>query len=104
MSCRVLVTGGGKRIGAALVRAFASEGCEVVIHANTSAAEAEILRQSLPDPEKHSVTVCDLSDPAARKVWIESLPGFDLVINNAKLGAEKTVGVIAQYARNIATD
>ena len=83
MSCRVLVTGGGKRIGAALVRAFASEGCEVVIHANTSAAEAEILRQSLPDPEKHSVTVCDLSDPAARKVWIKSLPAFDLVINNA---------------------
>lgn len=83
MSKRVLITGGGKRIGAALVKAFAAEGFEVVIHANTSAAEAEKLRQSLPDAAQHSVTVCDLSDPAARKVWLDTMPAFDLVINNA---------------------
>ncbi|MBO5648327.1 MAG: cytidylate kinase-like family protein [Clostridia bacterium] len=29
---------------------------------------------------------------------------YDLVINNAKLGAEKAVQVIAQYARNMETD
>ena len=40
MSKRVLITGGGKRIGAALVKAFADEGFAVVIHANKSAAEA----------------------------------------------------------------
>ena len=83
MSKRVLITGGGKRIGAALVKAFAVEGFEVVIHANTSAAEAEKLRQSLPDAAQHSVTVCDLSDPAARKAWLAAMPAFDLVINNA---------------------
>ena len=47
MSKRVLITGGGKRIGAALVKAFADEGFAVVIHANKSAAEAEELRQQL---------------------------------------------------------
>lgn len=83
MSRRVLITGGGKRIGAALVKAFADEGFDVFIHVNTSAAEAEALRQTLPNAEKHCVTVCDLSDPAKRKAWLETLPGFDLVINNA---------------------
>ena len=83
MSKRVLITGGGKRIGAALVKAFADEGFAVVIHANKSAAAAEELRQTLTNAEKHRVTICDLSDPAARKAWLETLPYFDLVINNA---------------------
>ena len=44
---RILVTGGGKRIGAAIVRALAAEGAEVVIHCDSSLAEAEKLAGEL---------------------------------------------------------
>jgi 3-oxoacyl-[acyl-carrier protein] reductase len=40
---RVLVTGGGGGIGSACVRAFASEGAQVVVHYNTSRGRAEEL-------------------------------------------------------------
>ena len=80
---RALVTGGGRRIGAAIVRRLAENGFAVWIHVRRSRREAEALRESLPSPGRHIVSVCDLSDPAARGAWLETLPGFDLVVNNA---------------------
>ena len=41
-----LVTGGARRIGAALCEALAAEGCRVVIHYNRSARPAEALAGS----------------------------------------------------------
>ena len=38
---------------------------------------------TLPEKSHARVTCCDLSDPAERKCWLATLPGFDLVINNA---------------------
>ncbi len=80
-----LVTGGGRRIGATLVRRCAEMGFAVWIHARNSVAEAEALRTRLPHPERHCVTVCDLGDPAARTDWLATLPNFALVVNNASV-------------------
>lgn len=39
----------------------------------------------------------------SQKRW-GSIDSYDLVINNAKLGAEKSVSLICEYARNISSD
>lgn len=66
----VLVTGGARRIGAAISRRFAAEGWHVVIHCNRSAAEAEILAADLPSAE---VVRCDLADLDAAKAMVAEL-------------------------------
>ncbi|MET1754495.1 SDR family oxidoreductase [Novosphingobium sp. RD2P27] len=47
----VLVTGGARRIGAAIASAFGAAGWHVVIHYGTSGVEAEALAASLPSAE-----------------------------------------------------
>ena len=66
----VLVTGGAKRIGAAIAQRFGSEGWRVVIHCNRSTHEAETLAATLPSAE---VVRCDLSDSAAAVALVEEL-------------------------------
>ena len=83
MAGKVLITGGGKRIGAALVKAFAENDWQVFIHVNNSISEAEKLVAELKNPALHTITRCDFNDPAARKEWLQTLPEFDLVIANA---------------------
>lgn len=82
----VLVTGGGKRIGAAIVRRLSAQGWGVVIHYKSSAEEADALSAELPA----AWTVqADLSDAAAAA----SLParaaelagGLHGLVNNASL-------------------
>ena len=58
---RVLVTGGAKRLGAAIARAVAGAGHEVVIHYRTSRSEAEVLARELGG----SAVGGDLADIAA---------------------------------------
>jgi NAD(P)-dependent dehydrogenase (short-subunit alcohol dehydrogenase family) len=58
----VLVTGGAKRVGAAIVRVLAAAGHRVVIHHNRSLREAEVLVGELGN----AVAVrADLADPEA---------------------------------------
>lgn len=83
MPKRVLITGGGKRIGAALVKAFAENDWQVFIHVNNSVCEAEKLVTELKNPALHTITRCDFNDPTARQEWRQTLPVFDLVICNA---------------------
>ena len=85
MKKSVLITGGGKRIGAALVRKFAELEFAVYIHVNQSRQAAEELRKELKNPACHHIVECDLSDPAARRNMIDTLPAMDLVINNASV-------------------
>jgi NAD(P)-dependent dehydrogenase (short-subunit alcohol dehydrogenase family) len=66
----VLVTGGAKRIGAAIVRRFATAGWHVAIHCNRSVGEAEMLASQLPSAE---VIRCDLADGEAALAMIEAL-------------------------------
>lgn len=58
----VLITGGARRIGAVLSRAFAEAGYHVVIHYGRSRDEAEGLAASLPSARTVS---CDLQDISA---------------------------------------
>lgn len=66
----VLVTGGARRIGEAIVRRFAGEGWHVVIHHHASADEAARLAAELPSAE---TVRCDLADTAAAVAMIERL-------------------------------
>ena len=68
----VLVTGGAKRIGAAILRRFAEAGWHVVIHCCRSYAEAQALAAELPSAE---VVRCDLADGAAAVAMVEELAG-----------------------------
>jgi NAD(P)-dependent dehydrogenase (short-subunit alcohol dehydrogenase family) len=66
----VLVTGGARRIGEAIVRRFAAEGWHVVIHHHASGDEARALASELPSAE---TVTCDLADTAAAVAMIEDL-------------------------------
>lgn len=82
-----IVTGGAKRIGAALVRALAADGWHVLIHCNRSRDEAEALAAALGSA---SVVAADLGDPAAAETVMAALDGLPparLLVNNASLFA-----------------
>ena len=70
MKPAVLVTGGAKRIGAAISEAFGRAGWHIVIHYGQSASEAERLAASLPSAE---TVQCDLSDVDASATMVEVL-------------------------------
>jgi len=63
----VLITGGAKRIGKTIARAFGEAGWHVVIHYGTSRDEAEELAAALPSAETYG---CDLNawDQSVRMV------------------------------------
>ncbi|HLL31283.1 MAG TPA: SDR family NAD(P)-dependent oxidoreductase [Allosphingosinicella sp.] len=78
-----IVTGGAKRIGAALCRALADDGWHLLIHFNRSAAEAEALARELGGA---ATVAADLASPdAAQRVMaaLEGLPPARLLVNNA---------------------
>ena len=66
----VLITGGARRIGAAIARAFGDAGWHVVIHYGSSREEAEALAGELPSAETAS---CDLADGEASVALVERL-------------------------------
>jgi NAD(P)-dependent dehydrogenase (short-subunit alcohol dehydrogenase family) len=78
-----IVTGGAKRIGAELVRALATDGWHVVIHCNTSVAEAEALAAEVG---RARVVAADLADPHIGEQVIAAtrgLPPLGLLVNSA---------------------
>lgn len=79
---RALITGGGRRIGAELVKRCAELGFEVWCHVHDSRQEAQELLQALGNGN-HQLSCCNFNSPEERKSWLAALPGFDLVINNA---------------------
>ena len=80
----ILVTGGGKRIGAEIVRQLAAKGAHVIIHCNTSLKQAEELLNSLPGTN-HQVIQADLSLPGEAQKLFDSCPPLDAIVNNASL-------------------
>ena len=79
---RVLVTGGGSGIGAGIVEAFASQGCDVIfIDINGSDSE------ELADRVGAKFLKTDLKDIPATRATIEALiaegGAIDVLVNNA---------------------
>lgn len=84
MEPAVLITGGAKRIGGTLTRAFARAGWHVVIHCGGSRPEAEALAAALPSAE---VVSCDLRDGRAAEALVADLatrlPDWRVLVNCA---------------------
>lgn len=66
----ILVTGGAKRIGAAIARRFGTAGWHVVIHHGKSKAEARAVAAGLDSAE---LVQCDLADAAAAGAMVDAL-------------------------------
>lgn len=80
-----IVTGGAKRIGAALCRALAEDGWHLLIHCNRSRAEAEALAADLGNSK---VVAAELAETGAAETILAGLDGLPppgLLINNASL-------------------
>ena len=68
----VLITGGARRIGAALSRAFGAAGWHVAVHYGRSQEAAQALASDLPSAE---TVHCDLADPLAIAAMVRDLAG-----------------------------
>lgn len=96
-----LVTGGGRGIGAGIVRALAREGASIAINCNKSLPEAESLAGDIrKQGGKALAYCCDIRDPEAVTQMVadahKDLGRIDAVINNAISGAQ--VGAIDQVS------
>lgn len=79
---RALVTGGASGIGEAICRTFAEAGASVYVSdINKSAADA--LASQLPNA---TGVQCDVTDESSVKGAFASLPGLDVLVNNAGIG------------------
>lgn len=91
----VLVTGGAKGIGAAIVRALASEGAVPVVVDRDESATRDIARELTASGHRIETVVADLTDPAACRAAVERAVGaggrLDAVVNNA--GVNDSVGL-----------
>lgn len=80
---RVLVTGGSRGIGRAIVKSFADLGCRVAfIYQKNDAAASEVAKEHAAIDIK-----CDVSDPRDVKKAVEAavvaMGGIDILVNNA---------------------
>jgi pteridine reductase len=85
----VLVTGGARRVGAAICRRLHRAGANIVIHYRTSTGEAVRLRRALEAARAGSVAciAADLLDPDAPQMIVENarrhFGRLDVLVNNA---------------------
>ena len=87
----VLITGGGRGIGAACAVAFAREGAQIVITSRTR-KELQMVEREIQAVVGADCTLAirsDISDPASvKKLFNETLKTFgpvDILINNAAI-------------------
>jgi NAD(P)-dependent dehydrogenase (short-subunit alcohol dehydrogenase family) len=99
----ILVTGGARRIGAAIAKRFAEAGWHVVVHYNRSADEAANLVASLASAES---VQCDLADADAAKQMViqlaERLPDWRVLVNNASIFQEDSVTALDSATNRLA--
>jgi len=91
-----LVTGGAKRIGRAIVLALAREGCNVIIHYNSSSDEAGELAGELGDIGVQAWTIqADFSNPDEYSTLInraiDMAGSIDILINSASVFSPGTL-------------
>ena len=93
----VLITGGARRIGAALCRAFASAGWRVVIHCHRSQAAAKRLARELGD----AAVICgDLREDSQRLVEQAAacFGRLDGLVNNASTYQRRSLDEMSEDA------
>jgi pteridine reductase len=96
----VLITGGARRVGAAITRRLHGAGANLAIHYRSSAAAATALRDSLNAlrPESAIALQCDLLDVSALDDLVQAtLARFgrlDVLVNNASSFYPTPVGTI----------
>ena len=84
----VLVTGGAKRVGKAIVRAFAARGCKLVVHYRTSHTDAEQTVQELLAAGHEAIAVqADITQETEVARMVETAVArfgrIDVLVNNA---------------------
>lgn len=84
---RVLVTGGSRNIGKAIVERFAAEGAAVAVNGIVPGEAAEVARALRRDGVTAVGIDADVSDPEAVERMVEhvvaELGGIDVLVNNA---------------------
>lgn len=94
----VLVTGGARRVGAAIVRRLHAAGCDVAIHYRDSADEAAALASALNEARADSAMTCagslsdDATPPRIIDAVIDRYGRLDGLVNNASAFYPTPVG------------
>ena len=78
-----IVTGGARRIGAAIARALAADGWHLLIHCNSSVVEAEALAAELGNASIVRAELADAGAAATIMAAARGLPPVRLLVNNA---------------------
>jgi NAD(P)-dependent dehydrogenase (short-subunit alcohol dehydrogenase family) len=80
---RVVVTGGGSGIGAALVEAFARQGAETIFVDILERESTDLVARLAAAPIKTVFHRLDLTDLSAMEGFFRALGGIDVLVNNA---------------------
>jgi pteridine reductase len=97
-----LVTGGAKRVGAAICRRLHAQGASLVIHHHASVEEARALQRDLNAVRAGSVALirADLLNSASLpdlvKTTVQQFGGLDILINNASSFFATAIGEITE--------
>ena len=100
----VLVTGGARRVGAAIARRLHAAGANLVVHYRSSAAEARALKDELTRARAASVVLVqgDLLKPAHLseliKDAVKAYGRLDALVNNASSFYATPIGEITEQA------
>jgi pteridine reductase len=96
----VLITGGAKRVGAAICRRLHVAGANLMLHYRSSAGEARLLQAELNHARPNSVALiqADLLDvgklPSVVEQTLQSFGRLDALVNNASSFFQTPVGEI----------
>lgn len=102
----VLVTGGARRVGAAICRRLHAAGANLIVHYRHSADAASALQSELNGQRAGSVALvqCDLLDSPQLSRMVEfaarHFAGLDVLVNNASSFFPTPVGEINEAAWN----
>ena len=98
----VLITGGAKRVGAAICRRLHGAGANLMLHYRASAGEARLLQAELNHTRPNSVSLiqADLLDlnklPSVVEQTLQAFGRLDALVNNASSFFPTTVGEITE--------
>jgi NAD(P)-dependent dehydrogenase (short-subunit alcohol dehydrogenase family) len=92
-----VVTGGSAGIGAAIVRAFAEEGCNVVFCARTQPRIDDMLLSVRGLPGEVRANALDVTDISSFSAWVTEIGRFDIFVPNVS-------GLSSEWSTSIETD